>query len=142
MRYYSKTTGSTYLDSLHSVMPDDVVPISEARYLEVFANPPLEKVRGHDEDGMPVLLDPPAWTPEEIATVERAWRDSQIRQVQWLRDRHRDQLDMNQAPTLTTAQFSELLAYIRDLRDWPQSPAFPSPEHRPAVPVWIDSPIR
>ena len=137
MRYYSKTTGSTYLDSLHSTMPDDVVPITEDRYLEVFANRPLGKACGHDDEGLPILIDPPALTSVERAEQERGWRDEQINRILWLRERHRDQLDLNQSPTLTADQFNELLTYIRDLRDWPQSLEFPSADARPVKPDWI-----
>lgn len=137
MRYYSKTTGSTYLDSLHSTMPGDVVPMTEERYLEVFANRPLGKACGHDDEGLPILIDPPALTPFQRAEQERGWRDEQINAILWLRERHRDQLDLNQLPTLTSEQFNELLTYIRNLRDWPQSSEFPSAEARPVEPDWI-----
>ncbi|MEN5045605.1 hypothetical protein SAMN05660659_00758 [Pseudomonas sp. LAMO17WK12:I6] len=137
MRYYSKSTDCTYLDRVHSVMPDDVIQISDALYQEVFANPAFGKVRSQDENGLPILIDPPELTSEERAKQERSWRDKQINSVLWLRERHRDQLDLNQTASLTTEQFSELLIYIRNLRDWPQSAAFPSPESRPVVPSWI-----
>ncbi|MEN5244297.1 phage tail protein [Pseudomonas atacamensis] len=137
MRYYSKATGSTYLDSLHSRMPDDVVPITEDRYLEVFANRPLGKVCGHDQEGLPILIDIPALTPVERAEEERGWRDEQISAILWLRERHRDQLDLNQSSTLTADQFNELLNYIRQLRDWPQSSDFPLTQARPVKPEWI-----
>ncbi|MFJ2488037.1 phage tail protein [Pseudomonas sp. NPDC087639] len=137
MRYYSKSTDCTYLDRVHSVMPDDVIEISDALYQEVFANPMLGKIRSLDESGLPILIDPPGLTSEEREKLERSWRDEQINTVLWLRERHRDQLDLNQTPSLTTEQFSELLIYIRSLRDWPQSPDFPSAEARPIVPSWI-----
>ena len=137
MRYYSKSTDCTYLDRVHSVMPDDVIQISDALYQEVFANPAFGKVRSQDENGLPILIDSPELTSEERAKQERSWRDKQINSVLWLRERHSDQLDLNQTASLTTEQFSELLIYIRNLRDWPQSAAFPSPESRPVVPSWI-----
>ncbi|WP_166220862.1 phage tail protein [Pseudomonas atagonensis] len=137
MRYYSKSTDCTYLDRVHSVMPDDVIEISDALYQEVFANPMLGKVRSVDESGLPILIDPPGLTSEERDKLERSWRDEQINTVLWLRERHRDQLDLNQTPSLTTEQFSGLLIYIRNLRDWPQSPDFPSAKARPIVPSWI-----
>lgn len=60
-RFYSQSTGSTYLDGIHREMPNDAVPISEHRYLDVIANPPSGKIRSHDESGLPILLDlPPA----------------------------------------------------------------------------------
>ncbi|KAB0547892.1 phage tail protein [Pseudomonas argentinensis] len=63
MRYYSKTTGTTYLSNIHSHFPDDAVPITEERYLAVIANAPAGKVRSHDDQGLPILIDPPPYVP-------------------------------------------------------------------------------
>lgn len=60
-RYYSQLTGCTYLSSVHSTMPEDAKPISEERYLSVIAEPVPGKVRAHDADGQPLLIDPPSW---------------------------------------------------------------------------------
>lgn len=133
-RFYSQTTLTTYLEGIHRSMPADAQEITEARYLEVLGNPAPGKVRGHDADGLPVLIDPP---PEELATLERAWRDGEIQRVQWLRDRHRDEQDLNLPTTITLEQFAELLSYMQALRDWPQQSLFPSEQFRPAAPGWI-----
>lgn len=69
--------------------------------------------------------------------VERAWRDAELASVMWLRERHRDQLEIGRETTLSAEQFTELLEYMQDLRDWPQSPGFPGIEQRPAAPPWI-----
>ena len=58
MRLYSSSTGTTYLREIHADIPSDAVPISEARYQEVIANPAPGKVRSHDADGLPILVDP------------------------------------------------------------------------------------
>ncbi|MCP1489322.1 hypothetical protein J3D48_005635 [Pseudomonas fluorescens] len=58
-RFYSASTGTTYLSSIHTTMPADAKPISDERYLQVIANPAPQKVRGHDLDGLPILIDPP-----------------------------------------------------------------------------------
>lgn len=64
MRYYSKTTGNTYLSFMHGEhMPEDALPITDARYLEVIANPAPGKVRGHDDEGLPILIDAPTYVP-------------------------------------------------------------------------------
>jgi hypothetical protein len=131
---YSQSTGCTYLEGLHAQMPEDAVQITQERLLSVLGSPEPGKVRGHDESGLPILMDPP---PAMLENAERNWRDSEIERVQWLRERHRDQLEMDQQPTLMPEQFSELLTYLRNLRDWPQSPDFPSKDGRPATPAWI-----
>lgn len=58
-RLYSKQTGCTYLEGFSPSIPDDAVPISEEVYLAVIANPDPEKMRSHDEDGLPILVDFP-----------------------------------------------------------------------------------
>jgi len=72
MRYYSKTTGCTYLADIHDgQMPDDAVPIPEARYLEAIANPAPGKIRSHDAQGQPILIDPPPYVPTADALCQR-----------------------------------------------------------------------
>ncbi len=56
-RYYSQSTGTTYIKGLHLNMPPDAVPITEERYRSVIANPPAGKQRVHDADGLPYLVD-------------------------------------------------------------------------------------
>lgn len=133
-RFYSQTTLTTYLEGIHPVMPPDAQEITEERYLEVLANPARGKVRGHDAEGLPILIDPP---PEDLAIPERVWRDGEILRVQWLRDRHRDEMEIGRDTTLSAGQFAQLLAYIQDLRDWPQLPDFPNQNSRPEAPGWI-----
>lgn len=76
-RYYSKTTGNTYLAALHGDnMPADAQLIDEARYLSVIANPAPGKIRSHDADGLPILIDPPVYepTPDDHRAVVAARR--------------------------------------------------------------------
>ena len=136
-RFYSKETGCCYLEGRHKDIPGDAVEISDERFSEVIANPVPGKVRGHDAQGLPILIDPPPPTNEELAAVERRWRDTEMASRQWLRDRHRDEQDLGRSLTLTAEQFTELLDYLQALRDWPQSEAFPTIEHRPVAPPWI-----
>lgn len=58
-RLYSKSTGCTYLRGYHSDIPVDAIPIPEDRYLAVIGNPQPGKIRSHDADGLPILIDPP-----------------------------------------------------------------------------------
>lgn len=136
-RFYSQSTGCTYLTEIHGKnMPADAQAISEAVYLAVIASPAPDKIRSH-VNGLPVLIDPPPASAEDLAEQERKWRDAELLAVTWLRDRHRDQLDIGSDTTLSAEQFAELLVYMQALRDWPQSDAFPSTEQRPVPPAWI-----
>lgn len=136
MRFYSQTTQTTYLRGMHASMPDDAVEITDELYIAVIGNPPPGKVRAHDARGLPYLVDAPEVVPN-LATQERGWRDTELTSVMWLRERHRDQLEVEAPTTLTSEQFKELLVYLQVLRDWPQSPDFPLIEHRPVAPPWI-----
>ncbi|MDZ3825614.1 phage tail assembly chaperone [Pseudomonas monsensis] len=69
----------------------------------------------------------------------RAWRDAEILRVSWLRDRHRDEVEIGAETTLTAEQYAELLAYIKALRDWPAAADFPVEASRPVVPEWVAS---
>jgi len=135
-RFYSQSTKTTYLMGLHTSIPDDAVEISDERYLSVIGNPSPGKIRVHDELGLPYLIDAPEVLLDPAAQ-ERQWRDAELSSFMWLRERHRDQLEIATATTLTSEQFKELLVYMQSLRDWPQSPDFPQAEHRPVAPSWI-----
>ncbi|WP_226939961.1 tail fiber assembly protein [Pseudomonas aylmerensis] len=74
--------------------------------------------------------------------AERSWRDGELASLMWLRERHRDQLEISRETTLSAEQFTELLEYMQDLRDWPQSPDFPDIEQRPVPPAWIAEQIQ
>lgn len=75
----------------------------------------------------------------DIESAERFWRDRQINTLRWLRERHRDELEQQAQTSLTSEQFSELLTYVQQLRDWPQSPAFPDSGQRPSAPAWFSA---
>lgn len=67
----------------------------------------------------------------------RAWRDGEIERVRWLRERHREEVELGVPSTLTPEQYGELLVYVQALRDWPQAEGFPAVEQRPAIPGWV-----
>lgn len=72
-RYYSPSTGCTYLPSIHGEqIPTDAVAISEVIYRDVIANPPPGMVRSHAADGTPILVDTPAVAGPTRGTVEAA----------------------------------------------------------------------
>ncbi|SDE71043.1 phage tail assembly chaperone [Pseudomonas extremaustralis] len=74
-----------------------------------------------------------------IETLERSWRDAVIESVKWVRERHRDEIDIGGKTTITGDMFSELLTFIQELRDWPKSSEFPLEAGRPKPPAWLCS---
>lgn len=76
---------------------------------------------------------------DQGAVSERVWRDIELNSMVWLRDRHRDQQELGVETPLTDEQFTELLAYMQALRDWPQSDAFPDSSARPVPPAFLET---
>lgn len=95
-RFYSKETGTTYLQGIHQI-PEGAVKITEAKYQSVIANPAPGKIRSHDDDGLPILIDPPAYVPtaDELChridttadTARRAVAGDPLRAVEYDRAR-------------------------------------------------------
>lgn len=136
-RFYSPSTQATYLEGIHGSMPNDVVPMTEELYLSVIGNPMAGTIRAHGDNGLPYLINTPVVKPD-LAAVEREWRDGELLALTALRDRHRDQLEIQVDATLSDGQFKELLIYLQQLRDWPQSGSFPDINERPIKPEWLE----
>lgn len=137
MLKYSRTTGNCYLVGIHPQIPKDAVDITEARFKATLGAPQPGKMISHDADGLPILIDVPPPTPDELAMIERAWRDQQLADTDGLVTRHRDELEDQSDTTLTAGQYTELQSYRRALRLWPESEGFPVEELRPVAPPWL-----
>lgn len=74
---------------------------------------------------------------EELSQEAKAWRDQTFDRVVWLRDRHRDEVELMKATTLSDSEYQELLVYLQALRKWPQAKKFPSKRSRPKRPAWL-----
>jgi len=115
--------------------------VDEARIADVFSCAqdseiyPYQGTVALDDPRYLDFLKPLSASPE--SDVARAWRDAEIARVSWLRDRHRDEVEIGDETTLTAEQYAELLAYIRTLRDWPATAEFPAEVSRPVVPEWV-----
>ncbi|CAH0297388.1 phage tail assembly chaperone [Pseudomonas brassicacearum] len=137
--YSSKTTGGFYDDAIHSAeqIPLDAVEITQKLHAELHEGQSMGKRISSDEDGYPILVDPPAQSPEFLAAIERVWRDGQLVVTDGMVARHRDELEETLKTTLSVEQYSELQAYRRALRNWPETSEFPLVEHRPIAPSWL-----
>ncbi|MGO4364523.1 phage tail assembly chaperone [Pseudomonas sp. PAB10] len=134
--HYSATTGGFYDTGIHKIMPADIVEITAKERTDLLAGERQSRVIVADGNGRPVLIDP-VEDPGARITQERAWRDAELQSIQWLRDRHRDELELSVKASLSAEQYAELLTYLQLLRDWPASPDFPDSVHRPSKPDWI-----
>lgn len=75
---------------------------------------------------------------KEQVEGERIWRDEAIRQTDSLVLRHRDELELKLATTLSKQQYQDLQDYRLLLRQWPQHGSFPCIAERPLAPDWLD----
>lgn len=140
--FASKATHGFYDTAIHDSMPDDVVEISAENHADLLAGQSEGKVIVWDDDGFPVLVDPPPPSDEELAVIERLWRNQRLSETDNVVTRHRDEKELNLALTLTPEQFAELLVYRQALRDWPQAASFPAIEFRPVAPSWITEQVQ
>lgn len=137
--FFSPSTCGAYRPELNGAnMPADVVEVSENVWQSLLDELSISpKKMSSRPDGQPVLIDPPPLDAQELAEVERAWRDAQLALTDPLVSRHRDEIEEGSATSITAEQYAELQAYRRQLRDWPQGVQFPLADNRPIAPPWL-----
>jgi len=136
--YYSSNPRGFYDDRLHGEnIPEGAKQITSERHHELLEGQSQGKIIREDADGYPVLIEPPPLTPEEVAAIERNWRDAKLAATDGDVTRHRDELEEGSTTTVSAEQYTALQAYRRQLRDWPQGEEFPLADHRPVAPTWF-----
>lgn len=128
-KFYCLPTGQFYGSWVGAPGLDDN-PLPGLGYIEVPSAP--EDARFFWDAETEAFFLPPS------ADAEREWRDAELTQMMAMRDRHRDQLEIGAATTLTAEQYAQLLVHMQDLRDWPQSPSFPDSSARPVLPGFLE----
>ncbi|MQG96229.1 phage tail assembly chaperone [Pseudomonas sp. MN1F] len=136
MKVYFAPDGGFYSLDFQGFVPAGSVEVTEVDYKALQAGQLQGKWIVANDQGYPVLQAPEE-SPGYLASVERSWRDMQLAATDGLVVRHRDELEAQAETTLTSAQYAELQAFRRALRDWPDSGDFPLIEHRPGGPAWL-----
>lgn len=111
--------------------------LPQDKYLALLVAQSQGKVIQANSKGEPVAVDPPLPSDAELERRERIWRDSALANTDGLVVRHRDELELQQATTLTADQYQQLQRYRLDLRAWPVAEHFPDRQFRPVIPVWV-----
>ncbi|MCO7626408.1 phage tail assembly chaperone [Pseudomonas fluorescens] len=137
MNYYCATDGGFYSLAFHGSIPEGAVAVSFEDYALLMEGQEQGKTITRGANGYPILTDPPMPSPEVMAGMERAWRDARLAETDAVVSRHRDEIEEGGSTTLTAVQYTELQAYRRRLRDWPEDALFPSVNHRPSPPQWL-----
>lgn len=133
--FYSAQTGGFYDGTTDR--PVDVLAISTEEHQSLLEGQASGKLIAAGAGGSPVLIDPPARSPGFYAAAERRWRDDQLAVTDGIVTRHRDELEEGINITLAAEQYTQLQAYRRALRAWPESGEFPLSQHRPSAPEWL-----
>jgi hypothetical protein len=136
--FYSKTTSGFYESSFGTNLPSDLVEITREYWIELLDGQSMGKIISSNDEGYPVLIDPPPPSAAELEAIERIWRNNQLAATDSAVSRYRDEVE--RWPTLLTpAQYIELQTYRRVLRIWPVAGELPLSEHRPPAPEWLAS---
>ncbi len=136
--FYSASANGFFCHELHGRdIPSDAVELTDKQYRDLLDGQSAGKRIVTGADGKPVLADPPAPTAEQLAASARLQRDTLVGQIDWIVARHRDQVEGSLKTSLTSAQYSALMAYRQALRDVPLQKGFPAAVSWPAPPDWL-----
>ena len=70
MKYYSKSTGGFYDSEINGDdIPQDAVEITDETWMELLSGQEEGKIISADENGYPVLTDPPPLSHDELVQV-------------------------------------------------------------------------
>lgn len=128
--YYAKSTGGFYDRAIHGAsVPADAVEITAEEHAALLAGQGQGKIITADSGGFPVLADPPPLTLEQLAAVERDWRNGALVLADNEVRKHED------ADPGVTATEQAWRAYRSALRAWPELTPFPDTAHRPVAPA-------
>ncbi|CAB5155639.1 Phage tail assembly chaperone protein [uncultured Caudovirales phage] len=79
----------------------------------------------------------PPHTPEQLGDMAKAIRNNALALLDILTTRHRDQLELGVATSLSSSEYAELLAYKQGLREMSDLPSFPQEIIWPELPGWL-----
>lgn len=86
---YSKTTNAFYVDSIHGdTIPKDAVTVPGARHKELMNGQAKGKLIRPDDNGNPILQDPPPPTPEQMQAAKNAAARKYLTETDWYVIRH------------------------------------------------------
>lgn len=123
--FYSPSRNAFFEDSVHSVMPDDVRPITQEAHTAVMNATCEGLVLAADENGDPIAVPPPSLSDDQLS-----------RQVRGQRDRLLTACDWTQMPDVpfTDEQRAAWAEYRQALRDIPETTSDMAAVEWPAAP--------
>jgi hypothetical protein len=113
MIFASKSRKGFYDSGVHEVLPEDAVEISEDYHRHLLEGQAIGKIIDFSGD-IPIVVDKPKPTVEELSQQARSKRDALLRNTDW-----------TQVPDVPTILKDRYKIYRQDLRDVPQQKGFP-----------------
>ena len=131
--FYAQSTGGFYDREINGDnIPADAVEITAEEHVALLEGQSQGKMIAADENGYPILQDPPQPTADQMADTARAERNRLIESVRWRIERHNDEVALGSEPS---EPLEPLLQYTQALRDVPQQAGFPGDIDWPVNPL-------
>lgn len=126
MKYYSASTNGFYAKDVHDdhQMPGDVVDVTDEEWMALLDAQSQGKRIVAGVNNRPVAVERVPTVEEKVTTLLRR-RNQALQETDSIVARHRDELELESATTLTTAQYRALQAWRAQLRRLPEHPQFP-----------------
>nr|WP_145335664.1 MULTISPECIES: phage tail protein [unclassified Pseudomonas] len=135
--FYCYESAGWFSPEYNEVIPADAVEVDQDERQALFAGIETGLIVVKGQGGRPELAERPGPSDEQLKARERVWRDAQLVKTDPLVMRHRDELEMGVATTLSTEHYGQLLTYRNELRKWPELQRFPTTDNRPQNPGWL-----
>lgn len=74
--------------------------------------------------------------------LARLWVDAKLKASENIVSQYRDARDLGRTSPITPEQFTELLTWRQDVREWPQATGYPAEATQPTAPGWIDAALQ
>ncbi|MBJ8823618.1 tail fiber assembly protein [Citrobacter europaeus] len=117
MKFYSKSTGGFYDAEISGDdIPDDVVEITDETWIELLNGQAEGKIITGDENGYPVLIDPPPPSYEELVQMAENERRRLLAHADAVMLDWRTELMLGEISDANKAKLSAWIAYKNEVK--------------------------
>ncbi|WP_410688528.1 tail fiber assembly protein [Citrobacter europaeus] len=117
MKYYSKSTGGFYDSEINGDdIPQDAVEITDETWMELLSGQEEGKIISADENGYPVLTDPPPLSHDELVQVAENERQRLLTHADAVMLDWRTELMLGEISDANRAKLLASLAYKNEIK--------------------------
>lgn len=137
MQYYYSVKEKGFFNSfINMVIPEDAVEITEELYQQLLDGQTAGKIITTDQNGQPILTDPPPLTGEQIKQQTLTQRDSLLAMASEKIAPLQDAVDLDMATDEEVASLKEWKKYRVQLNRVEQQSGFPNQIEWPEMPSY------